>query len=116
MEMGSNLARIAQRKLASFRGVTVNNVRFEDWEPGGAVFDMVFAETSWHWLDPRVRYAKAAAVLRPAGVLAFTTGGRAFPPGFDPFFKQIHACYEAIGVDSLKWPPLPPERIADAQR
>ena len=45
--------------------------------------------------------------------LAFTTGGHAFPPGFDPFFEQIQACYQAIGSNNLRWPPPPPERVAD---
>src|SRR5215470_10976362 len=86
MEMGANLARIARRKLAPFRNVTIENARFEDWQLHGEPFDIVFATTAWHWIDPRVRYAKAAAALGPEGVLAFTTGGHAFPPGFDSFF------------------------------
>ena len=115
VEMGSNLARLARRKLAQFPGVAIENARFEDWEPEGAVFDVVFAANSWHWLDPRLRYAKAAAALRPGGVLAFTAGHQAFPPGFDPFFAEIHKCYQAIGEDSMSWPPAPPEQISDAR-
>jgi SAM-dependent methyltransferase len=89
VEMGANLARIARRKLASFPRVQVVNAPFENWEPNGALFDIVFAMTSWHWIDPRIRYLRAAAALRPGGVLAFTTGSHVFPPAFDPFFSQI---------------------------
>jgi SAM-dependent methyltransferase len=103
--MGANLARIARRNLSEFPLVEVVNARFEYWEPEGAVFDIVFAATSWHWLDPRLRYAKAAALLKPAGVLAFTMGGHAFPPGFDTFFSEIQPYYEAIGWDRLPSPP-----------
>ena len=105
VEMGANLARIARRNLADFPLVRVDNARFEDWNPGNLSFDIVFAATSWHWLDPRLRYAKAAVALRPAGVLAFTTGGHVFPPGFDPFFTEIQRCYEAIGEARGEWPP-----------
>jgi SAM-dependent methyltransferase len=105
IEMGANLARIARRNLAEFPLVELVNARFEDWEPAGTVFEIVFAATSWHWLDPRLRYAKAAAVLKPAGVLAFTMGGHAFPPGFDTFFAEIQPYYEAIGWDRLPSPP-----------
>jgi SAM-dependent methyltransferase len=115
VEMGANLARLARRNMLRFERVTVVNARFEDWEPGGAAFDIVFAATSWHWLDPRLRYAKAAAMLKPGGVLAFTTGGHAFPPGFDPFFAEIQDCYEAIGEDRMRWPPPLPEEILDAR-
>ncbi len=114
VEMGGNLARIARSKAAQYPNVRIVTGRFEDWDPRGASFDMVFAATSWHWLDPRLRYRKAAEVLRPAGVLAFTSGGHAFPPGFDPFFAQIHACYKAIGEARMEWPPLPPDAIPDA--
>jgi SAM-dependent methyltransferase len=75
---------------------------------------MVFAATSWHWLDPHLRYAKAAQVLRPAGILAFTTGGHVFPPGFDTYFGEIQNCYEAIGEARLAWPPPAPEEMRDA--
>lgn len=113
VEMGANLARITRRNLAGFPRVRVDSARFEDWSPGNLSFDIVFAATSWHWLDPRIRYAKAAAALRPGGVLAFTTGGHACPHGFDPFFTQIQRCYQAIGEARGEWPPPVPEEICD---
>jgi SAM-dependent methyltransferase len=113
IEMGANLARIARRNLGEFPLVEVVNARFEDWEPDGAIFDIVFAATSWHWLDPRLRYAKAAGLLKPAGVLAFTMGGHAFPPGFDTFFTEIQPCYEAIGWDPLPSAPPNPEATSN---
>jgi SAM-dependent methyltransferase len=114
VEMGANLARIARRNLSGFPRVRVDIARFEDWQPAGLSFDIVFAVTSWHWLDPQFRYAKAAQVLRPAGILAFTTGGHVFPPGFDPVFGEMQDCYEAIGEARLEWPPPAPERMPDA--
>ena len=114
VEMGVNLANIARRNLAEFARVEVANARFEDWEASG-VFDIVLAVNSWHWLDPRLRYAKAARLLRVGGVLAFTTGSHVFPHGFDPFFTEIQECYEAIGESSLEWPPPPPHKIPDAR-
>lgn len=56
VEMGANLARIARRKLKPFPRVQLVNARFEDWAPD-ATFDIVLAVTSWHWIDPRARYA-----------------------------------------------------------
>lgn len=114
VEMGANLARVARRRLAQFPRVTVVNARFEDFEPRGELFDMVFAANSWHWIDPGARYAKAASVLRPGGVLAFMTWVHAFPPGFDPFFTEIQKCYDAIGEGVKGWPPPPPDEIPDS--
>ena len=113
VEMGPNLAHIARRNLASFPHASVVNRRFEDFEPTEP-FDMVLAVTSWHWIDPEMRYAQAAAALRPGGVLAFTTGAHVFPRGFDSFFNEIQATYEAIGQGRIKWPPPTPEEFRDS--
>lgn len=113
VEMGANLTRIARRKLAPFPRVKIAHARFEEWDPNGEAFDIVFSASSWHWLDPGVRYRKAAAVLRPEGVLAFTSWEHAFPPGFDSFFAEIQPCYEAIGAGTIGWPPPPPDEIPD---
>ena len=111
---GPNLVRIARRNLAEFPRVAIVNARFEDFDPAGAAFNMVFAAAAWHWIDPEVRYAKAASVLKPGGVLAFTWSAHAFPPGFDPFFTKIQKAYDAIGQSwQGGWPPPPPEQVPD---
>jgi SAM-dependent methyltransferase len=112
LEMGANLTRLARQHLAGFPHVQVLNTRFEDWAAVEA-FDLVLAITAWHWLDPAVRYQRAAAALKPGGVLAFARSEHAFPPGYDPFFEQVQDCYEAVGVGRLAWPPRPPEAIGD---
>src|SRR5260370_14013313 len=58
VELGENLAAIARRNLASFSHVEVVTSAFESWEPRESRFDMMFAASSWHWLDPEVRSAK----------------------------------------------------------
>jgi hypothetical protein len=37
---------------------------FEDWPLPSEPFDALCAFTSWHWLDPGVRTAKAVIALR----------------------------------------------------
>lgn len=114
VEMGGNLARVARQNLAGFPRVQVVHARFEEWvaaEP----FDLALAITSWHWIDPAVRYQRAAAALKPGGVLALAVSEQAFPAGFDPYFEQIQDGYEAIGAGRLPWPPPQPESIVDAR-
>jgi trans-aconitate methyltransferase len=47
--------------------VEVVEARFEDWTPVGEPFSLVFAATSWHWVDPAVRYRGAVDALEPHG-------------------------------------------------
>src|SRR5712691_5001525 len=70
IELGEQLAALARRKLAAFPAVEVINAPFETWEPGAAGFDAVVAFTAFQWIDPELRYRKAASLLREAGALA----------------------------------------------
>lgn len=118
VELGRALAEQARLTLAECAGVTVVNAAFEDWEPppDGGGFDLVYAATSWHWVDPAVRYRKAAALLRPGGHLAVWGTSHAFPSDFDPFFTEIQPVYNEIGESSPgEWPPPPPEQAPDAR-
>jgi SAM-dependent methyltransferase len=114
LEMGANLARLARQNLEAFPMVHIFIARFEDWS-AAEPFDLALAITAWHWLDPVVRYQRAAAAMKAGAILAFSISEHAFPPGYDPFFEQIQDGYEAIGVGRLPWPPPPPESIADAR-
>ncbi len=88
--------------------------RFEEWSGEPQSFDLVYAATAWHWLDPEIRYRRAHRLLRPSGHLAFWSALHAFPQGFDPFFAEIQEVYDAIGEQwQGAWPPPPPEEIPD---
>jgi hypothetical protein len=50
--------------------VTVVEATFEAWAPTVEGAHLVFSADTWQWLDPAVRWAKAADVLRPGGHLA----------------------------------------------
>ncbi|UQU67320.1 class I SAM-dependent methyltransferase [Couchioplanes caeruleus] len=60
-------------RMAAFArrtGLEVEVAPFEDWNAAGRTFDAVVAGTAWHWIDPVAGAVKAAAVLRPGGLLA----------------------------------------------
>jgi SAM-dependent methyltransferase len=112
VKMGPQLAERARRSLAGLP-VELHVAPFEEWEGEPEAFDLVYAATAWHWLDPLVRYRKAHRLLRSGGHLAFWSALHAFPVGFDPFFSDIQEVYEAIGERSEEWPPPPPEAVSD---
>ncbi len=113
LELGPRMADVARRNLAQFPRVEVITSAFESWDSRDKRFDMVFAASSWHWLDPHTRFEKAAQVLDPRGVLVILSGKHAFPEGFDPFFTEIGSCYEQLGEFRSAWPPPTPDQVAD---
>jgi SAM-dependent methyltransferase len=114
IELGDALAVEARRNLAAYPDSSVINSSFEEWDPPeGTFFDLVYAATAWEWVDPDVRCARAAALLRPGGHLAVWEAMHAFPAGFDPFFAEIQEVYDEIGEDGGEWPPPRPEDQPD---
>lgn len=92
----------------------MHNQDFENFAARPGSFRLIFAATSWHWIDPAVRYRRAHELLQAGGHLAFWSALHAFPAGFDPFFTEIGAVYSEIGFDRPgEWPPPTPEQIAD---
>jgi SAM-dependent methyltransferase len=70
LEPDPAMAAVAERNCRSFPGVRIEQTTFEAWPPPADRYGLVFAAQAWHWVDPEVRWAKAAAVLAPAGALA----------------------------------------------
>ncbi len=96
LEPGRALAGQARRALRQL-DVEVVESSFEEWQPGGERFSLVYAATAWHWLDPDVRYQKAADILEYNGFLALWAAGHVIPYDGDPFFEQIQDVYNEIG-------------------
>jgi SAM-dependent methyltransferase len=95
VELGARLAEVARRKLAGYPDVAVVTAAFEDWAAPSGSFDVVLAATAFHWIDPAVRVAKCADILRPGGALAtiatYHIGGGSWTSAFT---AQIQGCYE----------------------
>jgi SAM-dependent methyltransferase len=114
-EVREPLRRTFDRRNLAGLPVEIHVEPFETWkgEPGG--FDLVYAATAWHWVDPALRYRKAHELLRPGGHLAFWSALHAFPEGFDPFFSEIQDVYDVLGESyGEAWPPARPEQAPDA--
>jgi trans-aconitate methyltransferase len=85
IEAGSALTAAARSNLAAFPDVEIIESAFETWSPrAGVQFDLVFAATAWHWLDPATRHQRAWKLLRAGGHLAFWSATHVFPENGDP--------------------------------
>ena len=117
IELGADLAAQARHNLAGYGNVEVVREAFETWQPPpGAGYDLVFAATSWHWIDPAVRYRKAWDVLRPGGHLACWSASHVVPDDGDRFFGEIQAVYDEIGEGLPAGTPFDrPGKLPDAR-
>ena len=116
VELGERLAELARRRLAAFPTAEVVRATFEDWEPAEAAdFDAVVSFTAFHWIDPDVRYAKAARLLKPGGALAVFETQDTLTDDGDPFFVAVQEDYSAVepGWDAV---PAPPEEVVDREK
>lgn len=113
VELGEQLAGAARRKLAAFPKVEIINASFETWEPTEGGFDAVVAFTAFHWIDPEMRFAKAARLLRDEGALAVVATQPVSPDGGDPFWADVQEDYDAIVPSDDNRPPPRPDDVGD---
>ncbi|MCH3917223.1 MAG: class I SAM-dependent methyltransferase [Spirochaetia bacterium] len=69
LEPGDHLIAKAKERLRTYRNVELVKTRFEDFETT-ELFDSIFSATAFHWIDPGVKYEKAASLLKDNGLLA----------------------------------------------
>ena len=111
VELGESLASLGRRNLAGFRNVEIITADFEMWEPPRAEFDAVVSFTAFHWIDPALRYEKAARLLREGGALAFVETCHVLPDGGDPFWLEVEEDYLVVFPDDEAWLPPPPGEV-----
>jgi len=107
LEPGASLAAIARRNLVAFPAVEVRTSTFEDWKVEHDAFDLVVAATSFHWLDPDVRYRKSAEALRTGGCAAVFWNAHAQLPGLDRFFEVVQEVYRRHAPEMVGAPAKP---------
>ncbi len=109
VELGENLARVARRNLREFPAVDVQVGAFEAWRLPARPFDLVLAATCWRWIDPAVRFVRAAAALRPGGALVIVGTVHVSDQHGDEFFHRAQECYErcAPEIADADWHGLP---------
>jgi SAM-dependent methyltransferase len=64
------MAEVLARNCAGFSRVEIRTTTFENWPTEEAAFGLVFSAQAWHWVDPNIRYRKAARALVAGGTLA----------------------------------------------
>lgn len=68
IEPGPDLYQCAREKLHQCSNIQLINQGFEEFESATS-FDLIVSATAFHWIDPDIKYQKAAALLHPNGYL-----------------------------------------------
>ena len=103
LEPGANMAAVLRRNVAAFPKVAVEVGTFEGWRGPEGSFDLVLSAQAFHWVDPAVRCAKAAAALRSGGALALI---RNETTGLEPGLRaEMEAAY-AGWFPAVTWTPV----------
>lgn len=110
LELGPTTAAVARRVLADLPGVRVEVGDFDTWDGEPGAYDLVFAATAFHWLDPATRLDRSARLLRPGGALA-TIATHHVTGGTSAFFVEVQDVYERF--DPATPPGLRPRAAAE---
>jgi len=101
VDPGPELIALARTSLTGH--VAFHVARFEVFEPDPAAFRLVASAQAWHWVDPAVGFAKAAAALQPGGSLA-VFGHVPMPPPPE-VIERVQPIYAEIAPEL--WGHLP---------
>jgi ubiquinone/menaquinone biosynthesis C-methylase UbiE len=99
IDLGPSMIAVARRRLAR-SSVAFHVVSFEHFDAPDGSFDLVVSATAFHWIDPEVKFTKAARLLRPDGWLALLVTGERYD---DPFGAALLDMWVARSNDGGAW-------------
>jgi SAM-dependent methyltransferase len=109
VELGTELAALASANLARFGTATrVDVADFDRWTCTEQPFDVVFAATAFHWLDPETKFDRTADLLTETGALATVTTLH-IAGGTEQFFADAQSCYRRFDPTTEPACQLPTE-------
>jgi SAM-dependent methyltransferase len=113
LEIDRRLAARASENVARLPHVSVSATSFEAWDPGDTAFDAVLACNSFHWIDPEIRFVKAASVLKPSGHLVVISTPVVVPNDAGRFWWDVQDDWVAVGAERLDPATLHPDLVDD---
>lgn len=94
VELGENLAALAENACRPHPNAKIVRAAFEKWPLPPEPFDLVLSASAFHWIDPDVGYAKAAAALGEEGAIALCWNRH--PPEDTPLRRALGEIYRTI--------------------
>jgi SAM-dependent methyltransferase len=94
IELGASLASIAATELKGYANVKIVAGSFEEVELQPGSFDLIYAATAFHWIDPAVKYVRSHELLKTGGHLAIIHTNHVSDEKGDAFLTIAQPIYE----------------------
>ncbi len=107
IESGNSLAEVTKHELRDYKNVQILSGAFEEAILPAKSFDLVFAATSFHWINPSIKYLKTHNLLKEKGHLAIIHTNHISDEKGDEFFIASQPIYDRYDyTDKYQRPKL----------
>lgn len=109
IELGSDLAEVAKQVLKKYKDVEVIAGSFENYKLPAESFDLVYAATAFHWIQPKVKFLKSHKILKPTGHLAIIHTEHVSDEVGDKFFfasQHLYRKYSSNFIEGFRLPKI----------
>jgi len=105
IEIGANMTEFLQEKYKNYPNFSALTAAFEDAELAEEHFDLIYAATSFHWVDAEVGCPKALRLLRSGGAIALLRNN-AMPGDGGEIYEAMQTVYEKYYHKPYKRPVM----------
>ena len=88
IDVGASMIEVARERITA-GDVTFRAAAFEELDAADASFNLVVSGAAFHWIDPEVRFTRAARLLRPGGWLAVLGSSERYDEPFGSVLDQM---------------------------
>ncbi|BAY63042.1 hypothetical protein NIES22_31190 [Calothrix brevissima NIES-22] len=92
LEPNQEMCSFARQNCSQYLSIQFHNSFFEEWKLETIKFDAVLAATAFHWIQPEIKYQKAADALKDSGYLILLWNMTPQPP--DEIYQALHEVYQ----------------------
>ncbi len=93
VEMSKNMTNFLLEKFKNYSNFNVITATFEDVSPDDESFDLVYAASSFHWVDAEIGCPKVFRILKSGGTFALFRNN-AVPANGEEIYEEIQKVYE----------------------
>lgn len=93
VEIGENMASFLKERFKGNSNINVHTAAFEDTALDEECYDLVYAATSFHWIDPEIGCPKVFRILKNGGTFALFRYN-AIPADGEALYEEIQDVYK----------------------